>query len=84
VQAENSLPFPSVVELLKLALRRSDHDLAAARTIPPMLFIPEWRGDGQKANLLSHKILLRRRRRLLLFREQPRGNSAYLGGSRRP
>jgi hypothetical protein len=52
VQAENRLPFPSVVELFKLALRRSDHNLAAAPTIPPMFFILERGGDGQKAKFI--------------------------------
>jgi hypothetical protein len=52
VQAENSLPFPSVVELFKLALRRSDHNLAAAPTIPPMFFVLERGGDGQNLKFI--------------------------------
>src|ERR1700722_3995229 len=63
------IPLGRRVELFELTLRpQSIVDLAAAN--PPWVFAPEWRYDDQKPNLLSHKILLRRRRRLLLFNQE--------------
>jgi hypothetical protein len=55
VQAENSLRFPSVVELVKLALRHEgpvDHDLTAAHILPLLSFVQDWRSDGRKAKFI--------------------------------
>lgn len=49
--------FPSVVELVKLALRPAmkaqvDHDLTAAHILPLLSFVPDCRGDGRKAKFI--------------------------------